>query len=154
SILAVTVAGGIAGGSSEEGGITVALAGAGSQNMIHDIVEAIISAASTVTTGIVRLVGQAVTLTAVDNSNIEADAGGLSLGWAGGTAVGGSGALGAAAAVNSIGNSVIATIDNSTVTSAGAVTLTATTADIHDATKPGEKIFALAIGIAGSLATG
>ena len=154
SILAVTVAGGIGVGQSQEVGITVALAGAGSQNMIHDIIEAIISAASTVTTGILNAIGQAVTLLAADNSSIEADAGGLSLGYSGGTDAGGAGTLGAAAAVNSIGNSVLATIDASTVTSAGAVNVTATTADVNDPTQPGQKIFGLAIGIAGSLATG
>ncbi len=148
TILAVTVAGGAAIAKSRVADLSFAGAGAASQNTIAYTVQAVINAGSTVSSG----AGQAITLTARDNSNITADAGGVSLGLASGGDVSGTDAQGAAVAVNSIGNTVLASINNASVTSAGGLDLTATT--LNSGGKPGESIFALTLGVAGALASG
>ena len=148
SILAVTVAGGVSVGVGESTGVGIAAAGAGSQNTTNVDIEALINNGSNVTTHN----SDSVTLTAMDNSSIEADAGGLGLGFAGGDDAAVAGALGAGAAVNGIENTIEASIQGSTVTSAANVALTATTLDAQG--NAGEQITTLALGIAGSLAVG
>ena len=151
SILAVTVAGAGGGTNGSAGSGTFAGAGAGSQNEIFNTVQALINAGSTVTSNN----GLAISITAYDNAGITADAGGLSLGYTGGTDVPSvTGSFGAAAAVNSITAVVTANINDSTVISAGDLDLTASTQDISDPTQPGETIFALTLGIAGALSSG
>ena len=81
-----------------------------------------------------------------------ADAGGVSLSLAGGDDVGASGALGAAAAVNSIDNQVTATINASRVSSAGDLDVAASTLNSNG--DPGESITSLTLGVAGALASG
>nr|WP_293778378.1 DUF4347 domain-containing protein [uncultured Oxalicibacterium sp.] len=118
-IRALTV-GGAVGVSGGGGGAGVGAAGAGSGNTIRNTVLAAIRNASSVTT----TNSGSVSLTATDSSFISANAGGLGIG----VAFGGGGAgvsLGVAAADNNIQNSVSAYIDNSLVTSAGGVSLSA-----------------------------
>ena len=66
-------------------------------------------------------------MTAIDNSDISADAGGLALGFAGGQDLAGAVTLGAGVAINNISNSILASINDSTVTAAGNLNVTATT---------------------------
>ena len=149
SIYALTVAGSVSVGGGETVGVAFAGAGAGSGNSIINTVQAIINGGSSVTTSN----DKDVMLTARDDASITADAGGFSVGIGIGEAAG-AGAIGAAQATNNIGTSshynvVLASIDGSTVTSDGNVTLTATGGDSNK-----EQIDALAVGIAGSLAAG
>lgn len=138
-IEAITVAGGVGVGS---GVIVFAGAGAGSQNTVDNTTKAIISGGSNVTSGN----GQAVRLTATDDSTINADGGGLALGFNGGKDGGVAGALGAAAAVNEVSNTTTASIDASTVTSDGAVNVVAQSTQA--------KIFTVTVGVQGTLAIG
>ncbi len=140
TILAVTIAGAVAAGGGEGVGLAFAGAGAGSGNTVHNTVAAVISGNSLVTT-----TDGDVTLSATDNSSITADGGGLSLGIALGEGAGVGLTFGAAVAVNTIGNTVTASIENSTVTSSAGVSVLASS---------GATIFALTVGIAGTLAGG
>ena len=146
NITSVTVAGTL----DTSQNVSAGGAGAGSGNTIYQAVEALINAGSVVITSVA---GAAVSLISKDDSNILADAGGLSLGYSGGAA-GGSAQTGAAAATNDLGssgspNQTVASIAGSTVTSGGGVSLTAESGDAST-----EQISAEAWGIAGSLTTG
>ncbi|WP_165229868.1 hypothetical protein, partial [Aquisphaera insulae] len=154
TIDAVTVAGAFArsstgnSGGSNSGISGIAGAGAGSENDIYRDTRAVIDLDSSVQTG----TDQALSLSAVDNSSITADAGGFSLAILGfSSSAGSSTPIGAAAAVNVIKNSVVANIDSSSVTSGGALSLTATTADKDDSSQAGETIvaysFSAALGV-------
>ena len=118
------------GGSGGEGkGFTFAGAGSGSGNTIKNTAEAAIQNGSTVMTtgtGLVKL-------TAADTSTITADAGGVgiaaALGQGGGTAL----TAGVSIATNDIENQIRAAIDDSTITAAGNVELTATSGATIDA---------------------
>jgi hypothetical protein len=145
SILAVTVAGALGVGT---GNAAFAGAGAGSGNSITRKVQALISDGSDVTTHN----GQAVTLTATDHATIQADAGGLALGFAGGQDAILGGALGAAISINSVTDTIIASIIGSTVTSAGNVALKATTQ--KDNGDPGQSILAVSVGVSGAALLG
>ena len=127
TILAVTVAGGAAVGGGEGGGVAFALAGAGSGNTIANTTLAFINQGSTVTT----TRGQNIQVTATDSSSITADGGGGTLAGSGGAGGGISAAIGAGVAVNTITNDTEAYIDGSTVTSAGKLTLSATSTTSH-----------------------
>ena len=127
---------------------TFAGAGAGSGNTIASNVEALIEGGSTVMTG----TGNAVSLTARDNSSIEADAGGLSLGIGVGQSLSADISIGAAVAIDNITNTVMASIIGSTVTSGGDVDLLATTEDLQG--NDGQTIFTVAVGIAGAVGAG
>ncbi|NEU80298.1 DUF4347 domain-containing protein [Nostoc sp. UIC 10630] len=122
-----------AGAGSAGAGLTGALAGAGAGtiNTINLEIEASIKNTSTVDadTGIV-------TLTALDTSQIKADAGGVAVAIAASAGAGaaGSGAIGAALANNTVSNTVVAFVDNSLVTAAGDVNLTATAKSQTDET--------------------
>ncbi len=123
---AITWAGSFGGGFGASGssGLEVSGAGAGSGNTIDNTTEALIQGGSSLS-----MVGAGgVALAASDTSKILANAGGvaleLSLGGGSNVAV----TLGAALSINEIGNnggSVKASIDDSSVTSAGDVVLTA-----------------------------
>ena len=127
TILAVTVAGGAAVGGGEGGGVAFALAGAGSGNTIANTTLAFINQGSTVTTSR----GQNIQVTATDSSSITADGGGGTLAGSGGAGGGISAAIGAGVAVNTITNDTEAYIDGSAVTSAGNLTLSATSTTSH-----------------------
>jgi hypothetical protein len=121
---ALTIGGAVAASSGgESNGISLALAGADSVNTITNDVESYLLNSSSVTA-----LGGAVTLTATDGSDIEANGGGLGI--AVGISSEGTGAgvsIGESAAVNTIDNTVKATIDNSDVSATGAdVALSAT----------------------------
>ena len=88
-----------------------ALGGSVSLNDIANTVEASISGAAMVTAG-------SVSLAASDTSEIDALAGGI--------AVAGTAAVGAAVATNDIGNTILASLNGSEVTVTGALTLSAT----------------------------
>ncbi len=103
-------------------GIGIGSAGAGSGNTVSNNVYADIGGNSTVTTQN----GGDVIVTATDTSSIEAIAGGLGGGVGAGAYVGAGISLGVAAASNNIENSVKAYVDDSAVTSAGMVKLSAT----------------------------
>ncbi|MBM4068701.1 MAG: hypothetical protein FJ271_07120 [Planctomycetes bacterium] len=139
TILAITVAG-AGSGTSQGGGIAVAGAGAGSGNTINNTMNALISGGSSVTNNGSAF---AVEVVASDDTHITADGGGVTLGLttSGGTDV----TIGAAAAINSVTNNITASINASTVDSAGAVDVEATST---------ERIFALAIGFAGAISAG
>ncbi|HEV8062517.1 MAG TPA: hypothetical protein VGP68_21740, partial [Gemmataceae bacterium] len=139
-IWVLTIAGSFAGSGGEGGGVAFAGAGAGSGNTIHDSVEALISGASNVQT-----TGGAVTLSAMDNSTIIADGGGVSLAGAFGQGGGAAVTVGAAVAINTIGNTITAAIEDSTVNSFAGVSVTASS----DAS-----ILAVSVGVAGALAGG
>ena len=147
---ALSMGGAGAGAGSGGDGITIspAAAGAGSYNTLTQSIEASIKNGSSVTTG---NLGD-VTLTAIDSSELKADAGGVAVAIAvsqgGGS---GSGSIGAGVANNTLKDSVIATIDSSTVTAAGAVSLTAQSQKRQGSTAD-YRVDALAFGAAGSLA--
>ncbi len=134
-----TFAGSVAVGVGVYSGFGVTGAGAGSGNTITDTIEASIVAGS-----VVQALGiGSVVLTATDGAAITADAGGVALGLAGGSLGVGVGiSLGAAAAVNTITNAIKAIIDDSNVSAANGVDLTAQTTGT---------IKALTFGIAGSV---
>ncbi len=114
----ITVAGSFAGGT---GFASVAIGGAVSINIIHDTSDAHISGSPDITTTAVG--PDSLDVTAVDTSTIQALAGGVGIAVSTGT-------LGLAAGVsvasNEIGNTTEAYVDNSTVTAAGDLNLTAT----------------------------
>ncbi|MBD2449019.1 DUF4347 domain-containing protein [Nostoc sp. FACHB-152] len=122
-----------AGAGGAGAGLTGALAGAGAGtiNTINLEIAASVKNTSTVDadTGIV-------TLTALDTSQIKADAGGVAVAIAASAGAGaaGSGAIGAGIAINNISNTVVAVIDDSLVTAAGDVNLTATAKSQTDKT--------------------
>jgi hypothetical protein len=149
SILAITMAAAGAGSSSPQaGGGAFDGAGAGSGNTLACNVEALIEGGSTVMTG----TGSTVALTARDNSYIQADAGGLSLGIGVGGMLGGAISIGAAVAIDNVTNTIEASIIGSTVTSGGDVDLLATTQTPQG--KEGQTIFTVAVGVAGSVGRG
>ncbi len=113
--------GGAVGANGGGGGVGVGAAGAGSGNTIADTVQAYISTSSAVTTEN----SGAVDVTATESSTITANAGGVGIGAAIGGAGGVGVSLGVAAATDDIENQVEAYVDNSTVTAAGAVKLSA-----------------------------
>jgi Ca2+-binding RTX toxin-like protein len=126
---ALTIAGSVAGAGGQGGGFSFAGAGTGSGNTISNLVEAIISNDSRVsTTG-----NGSITLTASDSSTITADAGGVAIAIAGGQGGGASISAGISVAMNDIGNTVRSLIDHSTVTSSGDITLSATSSAVIDA---------------------
>ena len=88
-----------------------ALGGSVSLNDITNTVEASISGAAIVDSG-------SLSVTASDTSEIDAVAGGI--------AVSGSAAVGAAVATNDIGNTILASVNGADVTVSGALTLSAT----------------------------
>jgi hypothetical protein len=141
TIQALTIAGSAAVAAGQGGTKTFAGAGAGSGNTINDTTSALVTSGSSVGSG----AGQAVQLTAADESTITANAGGVSLSASVGSGKGISGAVGASAAVNTINNAVTAAVDGSTVRSGGAVDLEAAEA---------AQISVLALGAAGSLSGG
>ncbi len=140
TILATTVAaaGGVAGG--EGGGIAVSGAGAGSSNNIGNQVIALVTCS---TVGARN--GGGVNVLAGDSANIQAIGIGVAISAAGGEGGGIAAGAGAAAAVNSIGDTVNATVNLSTVTSDGDVDVSANEAAV---------IFVLTVGLSGALAGG
>ena len=122
-------AGSVSGQSGQ--GVTIALAGAGSTatNTIDNTIAASISNAGHTNSVVAN--GGGVTLTASDGTTVRADSGGYAVAVAvsGGGGGQGAGTVGASVSTNTIGQnggqSVTATIDNSVVQAAGAVTLSA-----------------------------
>ncbi len=157
SIFAVTVAGGVAVGVGEDAGLAFALAGAGSSNTIDNTVTASITnstgaGANGTQLGVSTQNGGAVSLSATDNSDILADGGGTSVAVGVPTdpiSLGASIAIGAGYATNSITNVTKAFIDDSTVASAGKVTITATSNATIASTA-----FGVALSVAGGLVAG
>ena len=117
-ILAVTTAGAAATAGGAGGGLAGSLAGAGSVNTIHDTIQALVSNSTVVTKNGGVLLG------AEDDSTIRATAGAAAAAGAVG-GVGGAAAAGASFASNTIGNTVLASIDGSTVNASGGVELDA-----------------------------
>jgi len=120
SIWALTVAGSGGGSGGAIGGVSVAGAASNSANVIANTIAATVTG-STVTTHN----NAAVTMDAVDNSLIMANAGGASAAGAGGAIGGVTVTLGGSAAVNVIANSMKTTISGSTVSADGDVELSA-----------------------------
>ncbi|MDO8955218.1 MAG: PKD domain-containing protein, partial [Gammaproteobacteria bacterium] len=122
SIQALTLGGALSNG----GAVTVAAGGAGSSNTVHSGVHARLA------NGSLALVDQGggLTLSATDGSTVVADAGGFAIA-AGATAT--SAAVGVSVALNTVGNTVEAVIDQSRAVVAGAVALTATSTARIDA---------------------
>ncbi|WP_193789043.1 hypothetical protein, partial [Zavarzinella formosa] len=120
TINALTVGGAVAVGAGGAGGVGVGGAGAGSGNTVKNTVQASVSGQATVTT-----TGGDVSMTAKDQSGITADGGGISVGVAAGTGGGVGASLGVGYANNDIRNTVQAFVDNSDVTSAGKVAMSA-----------------------------
>jgi len=121
-ITALTIGIGGALAASKYGSDSFAGAGSGSGNTVANTIEARITGESMVET----TEGGAITLSATDTSNINADAGGVAIAiglGGGGTSI----AVGASVAVNDICNMVRAAIEDSTATSSGSVGLTAET---------------------------
>ncbi len=119
TIYAFTLGGSLSAGEGDEGGFTIAAAGAGSGNDIHNTIKAAIENGSTVITAD----GASVSLAATDNSRVTADAGGFGLAGVDRSEGGRVITLGVSAAHNDITNEVRAVVDDSTVRSAGQVTL-------------------------------
>ncbi len=128
TIDALTFAGGLAGAGGQGGGVALTGQGMGSGNTINNTIRAVITGASQVTVS-----GGGLTLTATDDSSIDADAGGIGIAGAGGQGGGVAGAVGVAVAINDISNTVEAKIDNSAVSGAANVALTATSTSTIDA---------------------
>jgi hypothetical protein len=141
TIEALSVAGSVGVAGGEGGGLAVTGAGAGTSNTIQNTVAAAVRGGSQVSA-----TSGGVALTATDSAQIRTDAGGVSLGLAGGEGGGADITVGAAAATNTITDTVTATIDASTVTGSAGVVLTATTLKAA--------IEALTFGVAGGLAGG
>jgi len=120
-INAWTVGGALAGSGAGGGAGAFAGAGAFSHNAITSTVKATI-----VTNSSVQSSGGAVTLSATDDSTINADAGGMAVAVAGAGGGAGAGSVGGSVAHNDIAGTVIASIDGSTVSAAGSVELAAT----------------------------
>ena len=147
SIWALTVGGAVAAAQSEGGGATtVALAGADSLNTVDDTVKSYVLDSNTngASNGLTAQDG-AVTMMASDASTITANGGGLGIAVSdssGGTAVGAT--VGESAALNTVTDTVYATIDNSDVS--------ATNGDIGLSASGMSKIWALTVG--GSIGVG
>jgi hypothetical protein len=139
TITAITIGFSAGGSGGSGGGINLSVAGSGSVNVIANSVDATIRNASTVDTD------STLTLRARDTSVITGLAGGASGGGAGGAAGGGAGAVGASFAVNDITNSLNAGTNNATITTGGAIDITAEEAAV---------ITSVTIGFAGSGAGG
>ncbi|MEO0518743.1 MAG: DUF4347 domain-containing protein, partial [Cyanobacteria bacterium P01_A01_bin.116] len=123
-------------------GLSLAGAGAGSKNDINNTIAAYVSNGSTVNT----FNGGTVTVSAKDESDITADAGGYALAVAlSGSAAAGSLSVGVSIAENEIKNNIDAYVEQSTVTSDGAVSIDATSTATVDA---------LSIGGAAAVSTG
>ena len=118
-----SVAGGLIGGGAFAG------AGAGAGNTIANTVQAYVSGKSTVST----VTSGMVKLSATDASKIKIDSGGVAVAAAGGAGGGLAAAAGASVAVNKITNTIQAYADDSTITSAGAVQISATSTPTIDA---------------------
>lgn len=108
-------------------GLGLAGAGSGSGNQITDTITAAITDSTVAANG-------AVTVTAIDHSDIDADAGvaGLAVGASGSVGIGA--ALGASAAKNIITNATHDTVDHSTLTGVSAMAVTAESTATIDAT--------------------
>ena len=122
-VWALTIGGAVAVSTGDSTSTSVALAGAGSGNTVTNDTEARIVDGSSVTT---TTAGD-VSLTATDDSSVQAYAGGLGVAIAvssGGTAAGVG--VGVAASTNTVTSTVKAFIDGSNVTAAGGVYATAT----------------------------
>ena len=114
-IQALTVSG--AGAGSFSGNVEIAGAAAITLNEISGATSASISNSSAIAGAV------ALTVAATDKSKIIADGGGFALAFTAGNV---SGAVGASVAANTIGTTLSATIDDSTVDASGAVSVTAT----------------------------
>ncbi|WP_392533892.1 DUF4347 domain-containing protein [Nostoc sp. C117] len=126
NIDAFTLGAALSGGTGAGGGVTGSGAGSSSNNTISNTIEASINNTNNVTAD-----SGSVTLSAIDTSTINADAGGVAVALAGGSSGGTAVSVGAAIAINTIDNTIKATIDKSTVNASTGVALTATsTADI------------------------
>ncbi|NET39631.1 MAG: hypothetical protein F6K19_48000 [Cyanothece sp. SIO1E1] len=135
----LTIAGAAGAAGGQGGGVAVSGAGAGSGNKVNNTVESLVQGGSTVNSN------GSVTMSANDDSTINADAGGAALALAGGQGGGVVVSVGAAAATNEIGNTVRASVNESSVDATGEVEVSASSsADID----------VLALGIAGALAGG
>jgi len=133
TIDALTIAGSVAAAGGKGGGFSFSGAGTGSGNTVTKLVEAAIRSGSSVTTTGTGEVTRDVTLTAADSSTIVADAGGVAIAIAGGQGGGVSVSAGVSVAINDIANTIRASIDGATVTSAGDVVLSATSTAVIDA---------------------
>ncbi|MDB5856869.1 MAG: Hemolysin-type calcium-binding region, partial [Ramlibacter sp.] len=144
--LAMGGAGSGAGGAGSGLSGTLAGAGAGTTNDIQVTIEAVIKGGSTVT---VNGTNGDITLSATDDSDITADAGGVAIAISAATGGGasGSGSIGAAVATNTINTATTAAIDGSSATAARNVSLTATSTTDIDA-------LAFGAAVAGSGSTG
>ncbi|MBD1822859.1 DUF4347 domain-containing protein [Cyanobacteria bacterium FACHB-DQ100] len=101
-------------------------AGAGADNDIENTISAYVTNSSTITTSN----SGTISITATDNSTITADSGGYSIAFSRSSASA-SGSVGVAIANNDIQNTISAYVDQSTLTSTGAVDITAqSTAEI------------------------
>ncbi|MBD2412394.1 hypothetical protein FACHB389_10860 [Nostoc calcicola FACHB-389] len=126
NIDAFTLGAALSGATGNGGGVTGSGAGSSSNNTISNTIEASINNSNNVTAD-----SGSVTLSAIDTSTINADAGGVAVALAGGSSGGTAVSVGAAIATNTIDNTTKATIDKSTVNASTGVNLTATsTADI------------------------
>ena len=155
SIKAITVAGGVAVGGSEDVGVAFAGAGAGSSNTLNNTVTAsITSCEGTNSLGkpiAVTATGN-ITLSALDNSSILADGGGATVSVAVGTVAVAPG-IGAGFATNTINNSTNAYIDASQVAATGQVSLSAKSTPDIEATAFGVAVsvaFSGEVGVAGA----
>ena len=144
TIQTLTLAGSATGASGQNGATGFGGAGTVSYNAIQNNVDAQIGSAGALTQ-VTTAPGAAVALTATDNSSITANAGGLAVAVATGQGSSKSIAIGAAIAVNNVGNSIGATIDNATVMSGGDIGLTV---------NGDENTNALAVGIGGAMSHG
>jgi hypothetical protein len=142
TITSYTVAGaGDFSGGASGASIGIAGAGAGSSNTITATVQALVEDSAAVTT----THGGDVNLSATNGANIVAGAGGIALAGAVGGSTGVAVSVGAALALNDLAITTAANIQGATVHSAGDVGLLAT---------DNSKITAVAVGVAGSLASG
>ena len=125
TINAWTLAGSITGATGQQGAIGFGGAGAVSDNIIQNTVTAQIGSDQNgaALTHVTTASGTGVSLTAGDGSAITANAGGVAVAVAAGQASSDGFAVGAAIALNSIGNSIAATIDNATVASGAGINL-------------------------------
>ena len=141
NIFALAMAGSFGGAGAAGGGVVVLGAGSISINTIANRVEAYISAGSVVTTTGTG----AISLFAGDDTDIQANAGAVAIGGAGGAVGGVVIPIGASSSVNTVANWLRAYILASTVDSAGDVNLTA---------RSDAKIWALSMAGAGGGAGG
>jgi hypothetical protein len=144
TIDAQTLAGTTAGSANSNGASSFAGAGAGSLNTIQNTVEAFVGSAAT-STHVSTTSGNAIDITASDESTIRANAGGLAAALASGAGSSSGFSTAAAAAYDVVKNTIEAFINNAAVTAGSNLEVTATGS---------ENVDTLSIGIGGTLGNG